>query len=194
MGVQGRPGRLICPPAGPSRPRVWAHLPSPPLPPWPWGALPWVSGPRRSLRGGGLLPGSVPTEGAQKRGAAAASPQSWGSPVATVGEAQAPALRAQGTEDRERTCRHPDRSHQRCGRQQTHCWTQGAAVTGLRVGGGLQPGSQGPGPRSPAPLTNLTCCVATCQQGQPRSHTPSPAGTEERKVPWGPRWPPPQEG
>lgn len=37
-------GTQICPPAGPSRPRVWAHLPSPPLPPWPRGALPWGVG------------------------------------------------------------------------------------------------------------------------------------------------------
>lgn len=129
-------GTQICPPAGPSRPRVWAHLPSPPLPPWPRGPCPGCRGHGVASGAAASFQAQYPQRELRKGGAAAASPQSWASPVATVGEAQAPALRAQGREDRERTCRHPDRSHQRCGRQQTRCWTQGAAVTGLRVEGG----------------------------------------------------------
>lgn len=129
-------GTQICPPAGPSRPRVWAHLPSPPLPPWPRGPCPGCRGHGVASGAAASFQAQYPQRELRKGGAAAASPQSWGSPVATVGEAQAPALRAQGREDRERTCRHPDRSHQRCGQQQTRCWTQGAAVTGLRVEGG----------------------------------------------------------
>lgn len=126
-------GTQICPPAGPSRPRVWAHLPSPPLPPWPRGPCPGCRGHGVASGAAASFQAQYPQRELRKGGAAAASPQSWGSPVATVGEAQAPALRAQGREDRERTCRHPDQSHQRCGQQQTRCWTQGAAVTGLRV-------------------------------------------------------------
>lgn len=129
-------GTQICPPAGPSRPRVWAHLPSPPLPPWPRGPCPGCRGHSVASGAAASFQAQYPQRELRKGGAAAASPQSWGSPVATVGEAQAPALRAQGREDRERTCRHPDRSHQRCGQQQMRCWTQGAAVTGLRVEGG----------------------------------------------------------
>lgn len=128
-------GTQICPPAGPSRPRVWAHLPSPPLPPWPRGPCPGCRGHGVASGAAASFQAQYPQRELRKGGAAAASPQSWGSPVATVGEAQAPALRAQGREDRERTCRHPDRSHQRCGQQQMRCWTQGAAVTGLRVEG-----------------------------------------------------------